>query len=179
MNPRLVALAAILGRRFGAAAAQALLSGGRAWMADPANDATRQALLDQLRAWSERAGGAAGRLSARLAREVERRRVSVGSWERDLMSLRYDIADMAPGPMRAAAVDAYTAQARAGVHLVSAASRPGEARRQVLSALRAEAAMVARERLSADERERALEALADARRACEGQPAPAVARTGR
>jgi len=174
VNPRLVALAALLGRRYGQAAAQALLRSGRDWMADPANDATKQAFLAQLRGWAEKAGGVAGGISARLAREVERRRVSVGSWERDLMALRYEIADMAPGPMREAAIDAYAAQARAGVHLVSGASRPGDARRQVLAALRAEASMLARERFSPDERERALEAIADARAACgEAVAAPA------
>lgn len=180
MNARLVALAAILGRRYGRVAAEALLRSGRDWLADPANDATKQAYLDQLRAWAQRAGGIAGRMSARLAREVERRRVSVGAWERDLMTLRYEIADMAPGPMREAAIEAYASQARAGVHLVSGASRPAEARRQVLAALRAEASMLARERLSPDERRRALEAVADARAACgDGAPVHAAAGRGR
>jgi len=165
VNVRLVALAAILGRRYGQVAAAALLRSGREWLADPANDETKQAYLRQLRAWAERAGGIAGRMSARLAREVERRRVSVGAWERDLMALRYEIADMAPGPMRDAALEAYASQARAGVHLVPGSSRPVDARRQVLAALRAEASMLSRERLSADERRRALEALADARAA--------------
>ena len=58
--------------------------------------------------------------------------MSVGAWERDLMTLRYEIADMAPGPVRAAALDAYCAQARAGVHLIANARRdPDEARRGV------------------------------------------------
>ena len=171
MNARLIALAGLLARRPGAAAAQALLRNGRAWMADPANDATRQALIDQLRVLAERTGGAVGRMSARLAREVERRRVSVGAWERDLMSLRYEIADMAPGPMREAAIDAYVAQASAGVHLVAGASRPDRARIDVLRALEAEERMLARERLSADERRRAVSALAAARAACAGRRA--------
>jgi hypothetical protein len=110
-------------------------------------------------------------MSARLAREVERRRVSVGAWERDLMSLRYEIADMAPGPMREAAIDAYVAQASAGVHLVAGASRPDRARIDVLRALEAEERMLARERLSADERRRAVSALAAARAACAGRRA--------
>jgi hypothetical protein len=177
VNARLVALAAVLGRRYGRAAAEALLRTGRDWLADPANEAAKQAYLEQLRAWAQRAGGIAGRMSARLAREVERRRVSVGAWERDLMALRYEIADMAPGPMRDAALDAYASQARAGVHLIAGASRPGDARRQVLTALRAEASMLARERLSPEERRRALEAVAEARAAC-GEEAPVHAAPG-
>ena len=50
--------------------------------------------------------------------------VSVAAWERDLMSLRYEIADMAPGPMRDAAINAYVAQASAGVHLIATPGRP-------------------------------------------------------
>jgi len=174
VNARLVALAAILGRRYGRVAAEALLRSGREWLADPANEATKQAYVQQLRAWAQRAGGLAGRMSTRLAREVERRRVSVGAWERDLMALRYEIADMAPGPMRDAAIDAYATQARAGVHLVGGASRPDDARRHVLAALRAEASMLASERLSEDERRRALEAIADARASCSEQPTAGV-----
>jgi hypothetical protein len=173
MGPRLLGLASLLARRHGVAAAQALLRAARAWMAEPANEEARGALLAQLRSWAERAGGAAGRLSARLARELERRRVSVGAWERDLMSLRYEIVDMAPGPVREAALAAYTAQARAGVHLIAAAGKPEDARRQVLAALRAEAGQLARERLSAAEREAALEAVAEARRAA-GEPVGAA-----
>ena len=175
MNARLLALAALLARKQGAAAAQALLRNGRDWMADPANDATKQALIAQLRVLAERTGGAIGRMSTRLAREVERRRVSVGAWERDLMSLRYEIADMAPGPVRAAALGAYAAQARAGVHLVSAARRQDDARRQVEAALVAEQRMLRGERLSADEREQALSAVADALHAC-AATVPEVAR---
>ena len=171
MNARLLALAGLLLRRQGAAAAEALMRNGRAWMADPANDATRQALIDQLRALAERTGGAVGRMSARLAREVERRRVSVGAWERDLMSLRYEIADMAPGPLREAAIDAYVAQASAGVHLVAGSSKPDRARIEVLRALEAEERMLARERLSTDERRRTVAAVAGARAACAGRRA--------
>lgn len=175
MGPRLIALAAVLARRQGPAVARLLLRRAQAWLEDPANEATRQALLDQLRSSAEKAGGAAGRLSARVAREVERRRVSVGAWERDLMALRYEIADMAPGPVRAAALGAYAAQARAGVHLVSAARRQDEARRQVEAALVAEQRMLRGERLSADEREQALSAVADALHAC-AATVPEVAR---
>lgn len=166
MGPRLVALAALLARRQGAAAAQALLGRATAWMADPANDAARQALVEQLRLGAERAGGTVARLSARLAREIERRRVSIAAWERDLMSLRYEIADLAPGPVREAALGAYCAQVSAAVHLVGGARSPSRARLEVLRALAAEERMLSRERLSGDERRSALAAVAGAREAC-------------
>jgi hypothetical protein len=166
MGPRLVALAALLARRQGPKVARLLLLRGQAWLADPANEQTKQALLAQLQSIAEKAGGAAGRMSGRLAREVEKRRVSPAAWERDLMSLRYDIADMAPGPMRAAAIAAYSAQARAGVHLIADAKRPDEARRQVIAALRAEQRMLRGDRLSAAEREQALAAVEEALVAC-------------
>jgi len=166
MGPRLVALAALLARRQGPKVARLLLLRGQAWLADPANEQTKQALLAQLQSIAEKAGGAAGRMSGRLAREVEKRRVSPAAWERDLMALRYDIADMAPGPMRAAAISAYSAQARAGVHLIAGAKRPDEARRQVIAALRAEQRMLRGDRLSAAEREQALAAVEQALVAC-------------
>jgi hypothetical protein len=160
-----MALVALLARKQGAAVARALMQQAQAWMADPANDATKRALVEQLRGLGERAGGAAGRLSARLATEVDRRRVSVAAWERDLMSLRYEIADMAPGPVREAALDAYVAQASAGVHLIESPARPDQAR-DVLRALEAEERMLASERLTAAERQRAIEAVAASRAAC-------------
>jgi hypothetical protein len=175
VNARLMALVALLARKQGAAVAKMLLQHAQAWMADPANDATRRALVEQLRGLGERAGGAAGRLSARLAREVDRRRVSVAAWERDLMSLRYEIADMAPGPIRDAALDAYVAQASAGVHLIESPSRPDQAR-DVLRALEAEERMLASERLTAAERLRATEAVAASRAACAERAAVARAR---
>jgi hypothetical protein len=165
VNAKLMALAMMLARKQGAAMAKMLLQQAQAWMADPANDATKRALVDQLRVIAERAGGAAGTLSARLAKEVDRRRVSVAAWERDLMSLRYEIADMGPGQIRDAAFDAYVAQASAGVHLIDDPSRPEQAR-DVLRALEAEERMLASERLSADERRRATEAVVAARVAC-------------
>jgi hypothetical protein len=124
---------------------------------------------------ARRHGVAAARaLAPRLARELERRRgVSVAAWERDLMRLRYEIADMAPGPVRERALAAYGRQARSGVHLIGSAARPDEARRQVLAALRAEARQLASERLSASERQAALAAVDEAREAA-GEPAGAV-----
>ncbi len=166
MGPRLIALALLLAKRQGPAVAALLMRRAQAWLEDPANESTRQALLETLRSSAEKAGGAAGRLSARVAREVERRRVSVGAWERDLMTLRYEISDMAPGPVREAALAAYAAQARAGVHLIATARREDEARRGVEAALVAEQRMLRRERLSDDEREQALAAVADALHAC-------------
>ena len=83
MGPRLIALALLIAKRQGPAVAALLMRRAQAWLEDPANESTRQALLATLRSSAEKAGGAAGRLSARVAREVERRRVSVGAWERD------------------------------------------------------------------------------------------------
>lgn len=169
MGPRLVGLAAILARRQGAAAAQALMRKGSAWMADPSNDAARRALVEQLRTGAERAGGTAARLGARLAKEVEKRRVSVAAWERDLMSLRYEVADMAPGPVRDAALEAYAAQVSAAVHLIGGSNSPSRARAEVLRALDAEERMLRGERLGADERRRAIDAVIAARAACAGR----------
>ena len=166
MGPRLVGLAAILARKQGAAAAQALLRKGSAWLADPGNDAARQALVEQLRVGAERAGGTAAALAARLAKEVDKRRVSVSAWERDLMSLRYEVADMAPGPVRDAALGAYAAQVSAGVHLIASAGNPDRARADVLRALVAEERMLRSERLGADEKARAIAAVTAAREAC-------------
>ena len=165
VNARILALAALLARKQGAAVAKMLLAQAQAWMADPANEATKRALVEQLTGIAQKAGGAAGRLSSRLAREVDRRKVSVAAWERDLMSLRYEIADMAPGPIRDAAVDAYVAQASAGVHLIDDPGRPEKAR-DVMRALETEARMLASERLTADERRRTVDAVAAARAAC-------------
>jgi hypothetical protein len=166
MGPRLFALAALLARRQGPKVAKLLLLKAQAWLADPANEEAKQALLLQLRTIAEKTGGAVGRTSARLAREVDKRKVSPAAWERDLMGLRYEIADMAPGPMRAAAITAYATQARSGVHLIGNARRPEEARRQVVAALRAEARMLRGDRLSAGERAQALAAVEDALAAC-------------
>jgi hypothetical protein len=166
MGARLLALAALIARRQGPKVARALLVKAQAWLADPANEEAKRALIAQLRSVGGAAGGAIGRMSDRIAREIEKRRVSPAAWERDLMGLRYDIADMAPGPMRDAAIEAYAAQARAGVHLIPTAKRPDEARRQVVEALRAERRMLRGDRLSASERERALAAVEDALQGC-------------
>jgi len=165
VNAKLIALAAMVARKQGVAMAKMLLREAQAWMADPANDVAKRALVEQLRGIAEKAGGAAGRLSARLAREIDRRKVSVAAWERDLMSLRYEIADMAPGPIRDAALDAYVAQASAGVHLIDEPGRPEQVR-DVVRALEAEERMLASERLTRDERRRAMDAVAAARAAC-------------
>lgn len=176
MGPRLVTLAALLARRQGPAVAQALLRSGRAWLADPANEGAKRALLAQLRSAAEATGGAASVLSARLQREVERRKVSVAAWERDLMSLRYEVADMAPGPMRDAALAAYGSQASAAIHLVTGARDVEKARGEVVTALDAEERMLRAERLSTDEKRRAILAVAQARAACAAHRSPPARR---
>jgi hypothetical protein len=92
--------------------------------------------------------------------------VTVAAWERDLMGLRYEMADMAPGPMREAAIAAYSSQARAGVYLIADAKRSEEARRQVVAALRAEQRMLRGDRLSSSERGQARAAVEEALAAC-------------
>ena len=82
------------------------------------------------------------------------------------MALRYEIADMAPGPVRDAAIDAYAAQVSASVHLIAGSNRPVRARADVMRALAAEERMLRGERLGAQERRRAIDAVTAARAAC-------------
>ena len=82
------------------------------------------------------------------------------------MSLRYEVADMAPGPVRDAALEAYAAQLSAAVHLIAGAGNPDRARADVLRALAAEERMLRGERLGAEEKQRAIDAVAAARAAC-------------
>lgn len=114
-------------------------------------------------------GGTAGGVASRLAGEITRRKgTSPATWERELMSLRYEVVDMAPGPVREAALDAYAAQAWAGVSLVGAApsGRVARVRRRVVTALGTEGELLRTERLSHQERRRASEAVEAARAAC-------------
>ena len=76
MNAKLIALAAMLARKQGAAMAKLLMQEAQAWMADPANDVAKRALVEHLRGIAEKAGGAAGRLSSRLAKEIDRRKAA-------------------------------------------------------------------------------------------------------
>jgi hypothetical protein len=166
ISGRLLALAAFLARRYGVKAVSALARSANAWLADPANEAAKQQLVAQLTEWSRVATGGAARTAAALAQQVDKRKVSTGAWERDLMDLRYELAEIEPGPIREGAIRAYEAQLRAGVHLISGARSPGRAREEVLAALRAEATMLRRERLTGDERERLLAAADAAIAAC-------------
>lgn len=145
------------------------MQSARSWLADPANEGKRAAVVGQLQDWSQRAGGTAGQTASRLAREItRRRRVSVGGWESELMSLRYEIVDMAPGPVREAALEAYTAQVRAGPELVATApaAKTARTRQRVVAALETEAGLLRTERLSHEERRRASEAVQGAQAAC-------------
>lgn len=159
----------MLARRYGPRAVTLLLATARAWLADPANERKRAEVVDQLDGWSRRVGGGAGGLASRLAREITRRKdVSPATWERELMSLRYEIVDMSPGAVREAALEAYTAQAWAGVSLVGAApaARTARVRRRIVTALGTESELLRTERLSHEERRRATEAVETARAAC-------------
>ena len=166
MSLRLLRLIVWLMRRHGKAAVAVLALSARAWLEDPSNEGKRRALVGNLRDWSRRAGGSAGRSAAKLAQQIERRRATIGAWERELLGLRYEIADLAHGAARDAALEAYAAHAAAGAHLVEVASRPAKARRRVLAALASEAALLPGDGLTAVERERALEAIERAQVAC-------------
>lgn len=161
----LLRLAALLARRHGRTAVALLLFTGRAWLADPNNDRKRRELVEQLRGWSRVAGDRAGKSAARLAHEVERRRITVSTWERELMTLRYELVDLEAGDVREAALEAYVAQLAAAPTLVRSAVRPSRERRRVLAVLGAEAAMLRGDRLTGLERERTLEATERARAA--------------
>jgi hypothetical protein len=156
----------LVARRIGPVAAAALVKAGRAWLADPANENARQALVAQLRGVSGRAGGGVARLADGLTRQVEARRRGVGPWEREMMSLRYEVADLPSGEVRAAAFGAYLAQVGFAPEVVSLANRPADVRRQVLDGLDAEARALRTEAFGPEERRRALEAVEEARAAC-------------
>gem|GEM_PF-4910759 len=166
MNKLLLSMVTMVARRYGPRAAAALLRAGQRWLADPANEPARQALLERLRGVT-RGGGGAGRLAAGLARQIEARRGAVGPWERTMMELRYEASELPSGPDRASVVDAYVAQIGMAAQVADGAS--GDApRRQVLAALDNEERAIRREALGPDERRRALEAVETARRACGG-----------
>jgi len=162
----LVRLVTWLMRRHGKVAVAVLAMSARAWLEDPSNDHKRKAVVSNLREWSKKAGEGAGRSAEKLARQIERRRVNVGSWERELLSLRYEIVDLPAGAARDAALDAYSAHAAAGARIVEVAARPAKARRRVLAALASETALLPGDDLNDVERERALEAIERAQVAC-------------
>lgn len=130
-------------------------------------------LAGQLRLWARRIGGRGGRAADRLARDVERWRPSPGAWERELVALRRERADLAGGPVRAAAIDAYLAQLGGAEGVVARAREPGRVRRRILKVLAGEESSLAREeRLSHGEERRILAALEVARAACYRESAP-------
>lgn len=153
-------------RRHGRIAVALLIASARAWIADPDNERVRRDLVRNLRDWSGRAGGKAGRSAARLARQIERRRATVAGWERELSALRYEIIDLPQGTAREAALDTYCTHCAAGFRFVERAVSPAKARRRVLAALASEEALIPGEGMSSLERERALEAVDRARAAC-------------
>lgn len=151
---RLAALGLVLVRRYGMRAAGQFVKAAQDWVADPANEPARRRLMEQLGEWGQRAGGATARTAEALQRQVEKRKVSVGAWERDLMDLRHELPGLRRGDAREAALRAYESQVRAGVHLIAHARTPARAREEVMAALRAEIGMLRRERLDAVEQER-------------------------
>ncbi|MEQ8833235.1 MAG: hypothetical protein RIB67_02175 [Miltoncostaeaceae bacterium] len=144
---RLAALGLVLVRRYGMRAAGQFVRAAQEWVSDPANEPAKQRLIQQLGEWGRRAGGATARTAEVLQRQVEKRKVSVGAWERDLMDLRHELPGLRRGYPREAAIRAYESQVRAGVHLIAHARSPARAREEVTAALRAEIGMLRRERL--------------------------------
>lgn len=138
----------------------------RRWLSDPANEDRRRALVEQLRGWASRAQGAAGATANRLAREIELRRLSVESWERELIALRRELVSLERGSVQDAALAAYAAKAEEAAALVRRTSRPTEVRPRVLAVLAGEAKVVQAERMNADARRRALDVLEAARADC-------------
>ncbi len=168
VTSRLIWLGTLLARRYGAAAVQSLARSAQAWLADPANDQAKAQLVAQLRGWQVRATGVASQTAGALARQVERRRVSVSEWERDVMDLRYQLPGLPEGPVREAGLRAYENQLRGGVHLIAHARRPERAREHVVAALQAEGRMLATEGLRAGETARLRAAVDAALTACDG-----------
>jgi hypothetical protein len=136
------------------------------WLSDPANEDRRRALVEQLRGWAARAQGAAGATAGRLAREIELRRLSVESWERELIALRRELVPLERGTVQDAALAAYAAKADEAADLVRRTSRPTEVRPRVLAVLAGEAKVVQAERMRPDARRRALDILEAARADC-------------
>ncbi|MCB0881303.1 MAG: hypothetical protein KDC33_03680 [Thermoleophilia bacterium] len=146
-------------RRLGPAVAAALLKAGREWLADPANDAKKQALIAQVRGAGERMGGAPARLSAViLARLGTTRggRAPAPRWGREVARLREHATGTPTGPQRVLLFDAYVEA------LHRAADAPGDVP-AIADALAREAEAVVRAPLGPGERERALDALRGAR----------------
>jgi hypothetical protein len=167
VNKLLVSMVAMVARRYGPRAAMALLRAGQRWLADPANEPARQALLVRLRGVTQ-GGGGAGRLAAGLVRQIEARRSAVGPWERTMMELRYEAAELPSGPDRAAVVDAYVAQIGLAAQVADGGDAP---QRQVLMALDNEERAIRSEALGPDERRRALDAVGRAREESRGRAA--------
>lgn len=172
VTSRLIWLGTLLARRYGVAAVQSLARTAQAWLADPANEQTKAQLVAQLRGWQVRATGVASQTAGALARQIERRRVSVSEWERDVMDLRYELPSLPDGGVREAGLRAYENQVRGGVHLIAHARRPERAREHVVAALEAERRMLATEGLRQDELARLQAAVQAALVACAGMFRP-------
>jgi hypothetical protein len=122
--------------------------------------------VEQLRDWAARAQGAVGATAARLAREIELRRLSIDSWERELIALRQELVPLGRGTVQDAALAAYAAKAAEAAEIVRRTSRPTDVRPRVMAALAAEAKVVGAERMDPEARRRALEILEGARADC-------------
>lgn len=179
MALRLFRLLGFLTRRQGRLAVALLALSIRGWLSDRGDDDARGALVTQLRTWSRRVGGRGGRAADALARDVERWKPSPGAWEKEVLALRNERPEIAPGPVRAAAIDAYLAQLAAAEGVVRRSRDPGRARRRALAVLDGEEAALAGERALSDaEGQKIRRALERAKAACYRESAPIVQQEG-
>lgn len=148
-------------RRLGPAVAAALLKAGRDWLADPANDAKKQALAAQVRGAGERMGGAPRRLSGVILARLAGPRPAPGPrWAREVARMREHASATPAGPQRGLLFDAYVE----AIHRAGDAPPQGAPEaRAAADALAREAEAVVREPFGPAERERALDALRGAR----------------
>jgi hypothetical protein len=159
-------LAAVLARKYGPWAVARLARAGQAWIAQPENAARRDELVTQLRAWADRASGAAAATAARLADDVgTKRRLSVAAWERDLIARRMDLDSAGTAAQREAALVAYAEEAEAAVAILDEAPREQKLM-EIEESFLAERGMLRSSRLPDDVRDRAVRAVERSLAAC-------------
>jgi hypothetical protein len=166
VGPRIVGLAAVLGRKYGPWAVARLARAGQAWIAQPENAERRDELVAQLRSWAERASGAAATTAARLADDVgTKRRLSVAAWERDLIARRMELEAAGSAPSREAALVAYAEEAEASVSILDEAPREQKLE-EIEETFVAERGMLRSSGLVPADRDRALRAIERSLAAC-------------
>lgn len=156
----------MLARKYGPWAVARLARAGQAWIAQPENAARRDELVAQLRAWADRASGAAAATAARLADDVgTKRRLSVAAWERELIARRMELEAAASAAQREAALVIYAEEAEAAVAILDEAPREQKLI-EIAETFAAERGMLRSSRLPHDVRDRATRALERSLAAC-------------